>query len=254
MVKNGELYGEIGLILPTKSNLIYGCESKLTHGTTDFGSFDSPFDLGGAKFWPIALLSMQLLQFVEFGKVLYYVILPKSTYSNSCNKPLGEALSTSQIGWSNCPPVEINKHLWLDQMVRKAAFVQWVNHQLYWNCHNLRIYSMIIWYKHIVVWNIVLKYISYSIPVWNTCIEIVVVWLIQCIQIHHFQTQPSRKPRIPCLFCPGFLEISGRTNSPVEPLQFTGGADGAECISRLPCVPWEGDPNSEEMAAWQVWT
>ena len=42
--------------------------------------------------------------------------------------------------------------------------------------------------------------------------------------------------------------------TPQEPLQFTGGADGAECISRLPCVPWEGDPNSEEMAAWQVWT
>ena len=74
---------------------------------------------------------MQLLQFVDFGKVLYYVILPKSTYCNSCNKPLGEALSTSQIGWSNCPPFEINKHLWLDQMVRKTAFVQWVNHQLY---------------------------------------------------------------------------------------------------------------------------
>jgi hypothetical protein len=24
----------------------------------------------------------------------------------------------------------------------------------------------------------------------------------------------------------------------------TGGADGAECISRLPCVAWEGDPKS----------
>ena len=209
----------------------------------------------GAEFWPIALLSMQLLQFLDFGQVFYYVILPKSTYCNSCNKPLGEALSTSQIGWSNCPPVEINKHLWLDQMVRKAAFVQWVNHQLYWNCHNLRVYTGWLWYKHIVVWNIVLKYISYAIPVWNTCIEIVVVWLIQ---IHHFQTQP-KETKNSMFVLPG---ISGARDfwifleqkTPQEPLQFTGGADGAECISRLPCVPWEGDPNSEEMAAWQVWT